>query len=184
MQAAAKAYFGVDVGQLTPGQSGCGLDHPGAQPVRPDRQGHLALLKARGAISPTAMVVTHTLTRRSGRVVFPKFPSRGAVAEPVRRATRPTSSPRCARVAGRGLTGDQSTTVATGRHHAGQQAQESALAAVAKEFPKTKNKGVRVGLGACSRRPARSWRCTAKDFLEGPLRAGECATTRSSRAPR
>jgi membrane peptidoglycan carboxypeptidase len=151
MQAAAKAYFGVDVGQLTPGQS-IVLASIIRAPSRydpTDAEG-LAVLKARWDYVADAMVSTHTLTpAQRTALVFPKFPKqaqsqsrfggqRGYILTTVRNE-----------LLARGLTKEQ---IDNGGFRVvttlDKQAQESALAAVAKEFPKTKNKGLRVGLVA------------------------------------
>ncbi|HEY2831322.1 MAG TPA: transglycosylase domain-containing protein [Sporichthyaceae bacterium] len=151
VQAAAKAYFGVDVSQLTPGQSVllASIIRAPSRYDPSDKEG-LGLLKARWAYVADAMVATHTLNpQQRAALVFPKFPKqaqsqsryggqRGYILTTVRNE-----------LLARGLSREQ---IDNGGYRVvttlDKQAQESALAAVAKEFPKTKNKGLRVGLVA------------------------------------
>jgi membrane peptidoglycan carboxypeptidase len=151
VQAAAKAYFGVDVQNLTPGQA-IVLASVIRAPSRydPNDKDGLALLKSRWNYIADVMVASHTLTpQQRAALVFPKFPKqaqsqsryggqRGYILTTVRNE-----------LLARGLSKED---IDNGGYRVittlDKQAQESALAAVAKEFPKTKNKGVRVGLVA------------------------------------
>jgi membrane peptidoglycan carboxypeptidase len=151
VQAAAKAYFGVDVQSLTPSQS-LVLASVIRAPSRydPNDKAGAAALKARWGYIADVMVSSHTLTApQRAALKYPKFPAqaqsqsryggqRGYILTTVRRE-----------LLDRGLSAED---IDNGGFRVvttlDKQAQESALAAVAKEFPKTKNKGLRVGLVA------------------------------------
>ncbi|HEY3604776.1 MAG TPA: transglycosylase domain-containing protein, partial [Sporichthyaceae bacterium] len=151
VQAAAKAYFGVDVQNLTPSQS-LVLASVIRAPSRydPNDKAGRSALTARWSYIADVMVSSHTLTApQRAALKFPKFPAqaqsqsryggqRGYILTTVRRE-----------LLDRGLSAED---IDNGGYRVvttlDKQAQESALAAVAKEFPKTKNKGLRVGLVA------------------------------------
>lgn len=151
VQAAARTYFGTDVSSLTPSQ-GILLASIIRAPTRynPYTTVGVAALRARWSYVADAMVLTGTLDR-AGRsaLQFPEIPKlsqtdqryggqRGYILTAVRQELRD-----------RGLSDDQIDNggfrVVTTFDAI---AQRAALNAVAKEFPKSKNKDLRVGLVA------------------------------------
>ncbi|HEY3603619.1 MAG TPA: transglycosylase domain-containing protein [Sporichthyaceae bacterium] len=151
MQAAANAYFNVDVSKLTVAQGAC-LAAIIRSPAHydPSTASGLAALQPRWNYVLDGMVATKTLSPADrAALTFPKFPKqaqnasryggqRGYLLQAIEKE-----------LIDRNLTKDQvengglsiTTTLDA-------QAQASAEAAVPAQFPKTQNKGVRVGLAA------------------------------------
>ncbi|HEX3827065.1 MAG TPA: transglycosylase domain-containing protein [Sporichthyaceae bacterium] len=169
VQAAAQAYFHTDVNKLTVAQ-----DAALASVIRspalydPSTASGLQALAARWNYVLDGMVTIKALapTERAG-LVFPTFPPRAASTSRYGGQVGYILNAVEKELADRGLTKDQiengGYTIVTTLDA---QAQKSAAAAVPKEFPKTKNDGLRVGLVAVQPRTGRILAMYGgKDFL-------------------
>jgi membrane peptidoglycan carboxypeptidase len=169
VQAAAKAYFDKDVGALTVAESAV-LASIVRSPGRydPSERAGLANLKVRWHYVIDSMVQTGKLTpEQAATVTFPKFPTeikqqsrfggdKGYILTAVRKELE-----------ARGLTKEQiengGLRIVTTLNP---KAQAAASAAVDSQFPKTANKGLRVGLAAVQPKTGRIIAMYGgKDFL-------------------
>lgn len=151
VQAAAKAYWNKDVQNLTPAEGvalASIIQRPSA--YEPSEADGLRRLQDRWTYVANAMVETKAVTPEARAAMkFPKFPKqaksqsryggqRGYILTAIRKELQ-----------ARGLKADD---IENGGYRIittiNEEAQQSALDAVAKEFPKTLNKGLRTGLVA------------------------------------
>jgi membrane peptidoglycan carboxypeptidase len=158
VQAAAKAYFNTDVANLTTAQD-LVLASVIRAPARynPDRTGGLAALKSRWGYVADAMVTTGSLKpAERGALVFPPIPKRTLITNQYKDQNGYILTLVRAELKDRGLSDDQidngglrvTTTIDPN-------AEAAAVAAVDKEFPRTANKNLRVGLIAIDPRTGR-----------------------------
>ena len=151
MQAAAKAYFNKDVSKLSKSESFvlAGIIQSPARFDPSDAEG-LAGLTTRWNYVANAMVATGKLTKEERDTLkFPKFPEVPKSASRFGGQKGYLLNAIKAELIARGVSKEEIETgglkiVST----LDRQAQKSAVEAVEKEFPKTANKGLRVGLAA------------------------------------